>query len=168
MFTVKRSFSPIRTSDVVQLGHGDARFPVPRVGVIEVNMDDRPEPIYLDVELIDGRYRCVGIRSEGGLSGELLRLLPLTSLIRQGVTSFGVFTIPGLNQPASEITKDGPTDEALKNAAALYQFALILGDPPTKTVAARLEMGYSTAARWIALARERGFLGKTRQGKADA
>jgi len=62
------------------------------------------------------------------------------------------------------LRRDGPTDEALRWVAYLYRFALVMEEPPTATVERMLKL---TAARWVALARQRGFLGQSEgSGKA--
>jgi hypothetical protein len=44
---------------------------------------------------------------------------------------------------------------------------MLIGDPPTASVAKSLNLPHSTAARWVAKAREKRFLGPPeRQGKA--
>jgi hypothetical protein len=58
------------------------------------------------------------------------------------------------------------TDEHLRRVAALYRAALERGDPPTQTVGDEMHAGRSTAARWVAKARERGLLGEALPGKA--
>jgi hypothetical protein len=58
------------------------------------------------------------------------------------------------------------TDENLSQVAALYRAALERGDPPTQTVADALHVPRSTAARWVAAARERKLLGPSLRGRA--
>ncbi len=57
------------------------------------------------------------------------------------------------------IAAGGPTDEALRRLAEIYRAALVFGEPPARTVRERLGITAPTAGRWIARARERGFLG---------
>ncbi len=65
------------------------------------------------------------------------------------------------------LRRDGPTDEALRWVAYLYRFALVMEEPPTATVERMLELPRSTAGRWVALARQRGFLEQSEgSGKA--
>lgn len=65
------------------------------------------------------------------------------------------------------ILDGGPTDEALRWVAKVYRLALVMGDSPTREVESVFELPRSTADRWVALARERGFLGKAEgPGKA--
>ncbi len=57
------------------------------------------------------------------------------------------------------------TDENLHQVAELYRAAVEHGDPPTQTVADAMHAARSTAARWVAAARERGFLGPAVRGR---
>ncbi len=59
-------------------------------------------------------------------------------------------------------------DEHFEKVAAIYTAALRLGDPPTLAVAEDFVVSKSTAAKWIARAREKGLLPETAQGKAAA
>lgn len=53
----------------------------------------------------------------------------------------------------------GPTDDTLELVAYIYRYANVVGDPPAKSVEKAFELTRSKTGRWIALARERGFLG---------
>lgn len=57
------------------------------------------------------------------------------------------------------------TDELLREVAAAYRENVDTG-APTKAVAEKLTVSHSTAARYVAQARDRGFLGRTRAGLA--
>jgi len=58
-----------------------------------------------------------------------------------------------------DIGSRGPTEDALRWVATIYRVALVLGDSPTKAVREAFDLAQSTAGRWVALARKRGFLG---------
>jgi uncharacterized protein DUF6214 len=58
------------------------------------------------------------------------------------------------------------TKENLSRVAELYRAALENGDPPTQTVADAMHATRSTASRWVAKAREHGFLGPAVRGRA--
>lgn len=63
------------------------------------------------------------------------------------------------------------TDDLLRLVARLYREAVDLGEHPRGYIAARVDGGRasSTVARWILMARDRGFLGPatgTRAGEA--
>jgi len=57
------------------------------------------------------------------------------------------------------------TDENLRQVAGLYRAAMERGDPPTQTVADAMGVPRSTAARWVAKARERDLLGPSLRGR---
>lgn len=125
----------------------------------------------------------VEVRSrEGGpaVTGEAIRGVPVAKLVRQasGWVMFVERSHPN-GRPAQMIRRQidkagvdrirqaGPTDETLDWVAHAYRVALVLGDPPTGAVEKTFELPRSTAGRWVALARERGFLGKAEgAGKA--
>jgi hypothetical protein len=52
----------------------------------------------------------------------------------------------------------GPSPAELRDVAETYRAALEDGQPPKRAVMARLELAESTADRWIAWAREGGYL----------
>jgi hypothetical protein len=58
------------------------------------------------------------------------------------------------------------SDANLRQVADLYRAAFRRGDPPTRTIADEMHIARSTAARWVAKARDRGMLGPAMQGKA--
>lgn len=57
------------------------------------------------------------------------------------------------------------TDVDLEKAAAIYKTAQAQGLPPTVAVQEELSLSRSGASRWIRLARDRGILPPTSQGK---
>ncbi len=58
-------------------------------------------------------------------------------------------------------------DEFFAQVAAAYREAVIRGLDPGKTLAEDADVPHSTAARWIAVAREKRYLPKTRPGKVQ-
>lgn len=58
------------------------------------------------------------------------------------------------------------TDENLTEVAELYREAVKRGDPPTKVICRTWHVERSTASRWVAAARDRGFLGPAKRGRA--
>jgi hypothetical protein len=148
---------------------------------LEVAIDDHGVP----------RCRRLEIRAEDGpVSGDLIRRIPLARVMRKAVTAAArKLEPPGEDEaveawvrelPASErlefyeqYSKRGRspqrgspiTDENLRQVADLYRAALERGDPPTQTVADAMYVARSTA-RWVAKARERGFLGASMRGRA--
>lgn len=60
----------------------------------------------------------------------------------------------------------GPVTETLQWVARIYSLALATGDKPTRTVEVVFGVPRYTASRWVAAARDRGFLGPAQPGKA--
>jgi hypothetical protein len=58
-----------------------------------------------------------------------------------------------------DLIKEGPTDRTLQWVAHLYHYGLAISLKPAKVVEERLELPHGTAARWIRLARQKGYLG---------
>lgn len=52
----------------------------------------------------------------------------------------------------------GADDETYRRVAEVYRQAIVLGDPPTQTVADVLGVARATAGRWVQEARERKYL----------
>ena len=76
------------------------------------------------------------------------------------VEPWGLTVPPGL-------TEEGPTDRVLQWVAHLYHYGLAISFTPAKVVEDQLELPHGTAARWIRLAREKGYLGPSEgPGKA--
>jgi Family of unknown function (DUF6214) len=71
----------------------------------------------------------------------------------------------GLQVPA-EVADGGPTDRALRWVAHIYRYGLAIGYKPTKAVEEAVGLSRPRAGRWIAAAREKGFLGPAEVGKA--
>ena len=57
------------------------------------------------------------------------------------------------------LREEGPTDRVLQWVAHLYLHAMAVAMNPAKAVEDRLGLSHSTAARWIRLARQKGYLG---------
>ena len=57
------------------------------------------------------------------------------------------------------LREGGPTDRALQWVAHLYRYAMAVAMNPAKSVEDKLGLSHSTAARWIRLARQKGYLG---------
>jgi hypothetical protein len=69
--------------------------------------------------------------------------------------------------PPDGITAGGPTDRALQWVAHVYRYGYAVSFNPTKAVQETLKLPRSTAGRWIAAAREAGYLGPSEgMGKA--
>ena len=115
------------------------------------------------------RYICHEIRVRGGdgISSETLRFAPVAKWIQlhllHGEGTIHELPNPdryepwGLKPPAD--VAEAPTSRALRWTAHLYRFGLAVGSNPTKSVEERLGLPRSTAGRWIAKARQAGYLG---------
>lgn len=122
-----------------------------------------------------GRLHCQELtvrQREGGppVTSEAIRSVPVATLMRRAglnslltvnrggsSTSFSPFELT--NETVERLRALGPVRESLEWVARLYRLALVLGDPPTRTVEASFGLPRSTAGRWVALAREQGLLG---------
>lgn len=62
--------------------------------------------------------------------------------------------------------RNSVTKEHLQDVAAEYRKADAQGLPPTKTVANQFGASHSTAARWVGMARQQGFLGAASPGRS--
>lgn len=133
---------------------------------------------------------------EGGppVTGELLRLLSVKAFVKQALghawsdlvrTSGWVNRdLPGGDHgfaPSDQATawglldvaerdrmRDaGPVEETLQWVALVYRVALLLEEPPTKSVSGSFGIAQSTAGQWVAAARRKGSLGPSEgSGKA--
>jgi hypothetical protein len=106
-----------------------------------------------------------------------IRVANLTSFAARQVvqrTSYDPETGTSTLVPAGVTVEDveyvrehGLTDRTLRIVAHTYRLALITSQPPTKAVEEWLDLARSTAGRWVAAARESGYLGKAEgAGKA--
>lgn len=68
--------------------------------------------------------------------------------------------------PPDGLADEGPTDRVLRWVAHLYRLALAVEAKPTKAVQESFGLSRATTGRWIAAARDRGYLGATEPGKA--
>ena len=139
--------------------------------------------VELAVEVVAGRFMATSVlvrQREGGppVTSEGIRSIPVARLTKLAVAAHvmqveekdGVTTWTPMrmtDETAKRFRGEGPTDEALGWVARLYRLALLLGDPPVTAVEHGLGLPRSTAGRWVALARQRGFLGQAEgPGKA--
>jgi Family of unknown function (DUF6214) len=185
----KTRYSP-RPSGYVAVDHD---YVLPREFSIVHELDAGGEA-ELEVAIDDrGAARCVRLEvrapENGGIVTETLRAIPVGRLLHLGTTdalmtraqtpergpvgSFGPATLEEQRQfyqryANTRRPRQGSplTDETLAQVATVYRAALGRGDPPTATVAETMNVARSTAARWIASARERGLLGPAMRGRA--
>lgn len=144
---------------------------VPARGTV-VATDCNGYDLHATVELHGGRYQCrelcITSRDDGSeVTGEAVRSVPVAGVIREGVLSMARATaaLGGL-QPPDGITEHGPTREALEWVARIYRLAYAVGDTPKKAVESALGLPPATAGRWVARAREAGYLAPATPGRA--
>jgi hypothetical protein len=169
----------------------DRRYAVPRhfrstardeeVGVeveVETDVDDLGHPHCRRLEIRPLR--------DGEVTGETLRRIPIARWL--GLLMTAAIWKPsgrpgelqtGIPQPelaefyrrhgqAGRRPRSGSplSTDHLKEVADRYRAALDRGEPPTQAVANEMHAARSTAARWVAKARERGLLGPSLPGRA--
>ncbi len=131
--------------------------------------DELPGDIEVRVVLQGGRmvaHQVTCIAREGDrITAAALRDIPVAKIVRLGVLSLpGTFALAGKDFVA--LRKAGPSEETLRTVAAVYRLAYLIGDSPTAAVRGAFDVPKSTAARWVQLARARGFLGAADSRKA--
>jgi len=148
-----------------------------------VSTHSRHNVIELRVGVHDGRLVAdeVSVRRRDDcppVTSEMLRAIPVARLVRyaaatvQHVVSRGeggaMMVAPAWpHETEWANVRWGLNDETLRIVARIYRVAYLLGDAPTKTVQTMLDQPRSTVGRWIAAARQRGFLSESRgAGKA--
>lgn len=124
-----------------------------------------------------GRLVCQELtvrQRDGGppVTSEAIRSMPVATLMRHAglnslltanhssngdSTSFSPFELT--SETAERLRALGPARESLEWVARIYRLALVLREPPTRTVETTFRLPRSTAGRWVALAREQGLLG---------
>jgi hypothetical protein len=171
----------------------DRRFVVFRSCGSSGRDDDLGLGMDCDIEVDDyGRPHCkrfeVRALGDGEVTGAMLRQIPVAEWVGKSLAAIAfevhppdakderVRLTPGV--PPAEVTgfrenmrrprRGSPlTDEHLQQVADLYRDALARRLPnPTETIADDMHAARSTAARWVALARQRGLLGESLRGRA--
>lgn len=147
---------------------GGAKVPVEIRAVVDpVDHGAHPYLIEVHVELMNGRLGVSELtlrrRPDGPpITSESVRSLAVGELVRWlyathgGGGSLSTFDVDQLDPVARR--KEGQTDRVLAALADTYRFAYAVNDPPTQAVMAYLDCSRATAKRWIAAARERGYL----------
>jgi len=126
-----------------------------RVKVDFKTIDGRQMPVELCIEALNSGY---------ALSQNILRALPIARAVDM------YFQDQGLNVPLKEpsrakrINKEY-SDEELKFVASIYRSAFAVHMPVQATVAQERNIPISTAAKQIAAARKRGFLGSATRSR---
>ena len=124
------------------------------------------------------------LEEDGHITTDMLRKVKVDALMRSAITeAMRPAGDLGREETATSANRDAfyeryrrgarrprrgspVTDQNLRQVADLYRAAFRRGDPPTQTVADEMHIARSTAARWVAQARERDLLGPAMQGKA--
>lgn len=125
----------------------------------------------IEVGVVDERLVCVAIRAYDGheLTGHMFRQIPLSKLVREAAKGKIAhwrdgFAVRFINDTvAPESPRRRTINDAFLSAVAVeYRNALALGIPPSLSVAQRFgPTTHENARRWVAAARQRGFLGKS-------
>lgn len=157
---------------------GKAALPSPFTARFEFEDDHTVE---LDIAVEAETPICEAIRivrnpARPSLTGAELRRLPLRSWVTMATTQAAQTPSgehKGAWSPASEedtkqlwgqveqrVSRRTITDAFLREVAKDYRVALDNDTPPRDAVAKKFTVSLSTAARYVKLARERGFLGK--------
>jgi hypothetical protein len=147
-----------------------------------------PVQVHVDVDPESGRLVATEVRvsqkdDRSPVTSEVLRLIPVAHLIKQAIRNAVEVKTTGEGGSAvtqvsprvlteelrQRLVESGPTAETLDWVAYFYRLALLLGDPPTRTVEILFRVPRSTAGRWVAAAREHGYLAAAEgPGKAGA
>ena len=122
------------------------------------------------------RYVCAELTArhtsedEGFVTSETLRNLPVADLVAinvfrlRQVGEMAELPNPGDVEPwgftpPPDLAKEGPTDRTLRWVAHLYRYGLAISPRPAKYVEDTLKLPHGTTARWIRMARQKGYLG---------
>jgi len=135
------------------------------------------------VGVVEGRLAATHVearqRDDGPpVTGEVLREVPVARLVNYAKHTVKVRRPhegggyeSGPAWPSVEegeyVARHGLDDETMRIVARAYRVAYLIGQPPTKTVERLFDLPRSTAGRWVAAAREHGYLSASRgPGKA--
>ena len=157
---------------------------------VDVTVEDwRGVDLVATVTFHTGRAAVSDLRllqREGGpaITGELLRLLSVKAMVKAALAARWNELVPtgtvvaGPDREATawgllngsdreRLRQSGPVDETLQWVAMVYRVALLLEEPPTKSVSGAFGIAQSTAGQWVAAARRKTFLGPAEgSGKA--
>jgi hypothetical protein len=147
-------------------------FPVPTRIDMEFEGVSFPLDGSMTAVLTGGHYvvETMSVRRQAGgpeISTDLLRRVPVSTLVRTAIMATAIeqgswFHSADPEDLQRELAK-GPTEENLRRIARVYRIAYLSGEAPTAAVATACALPRSTAGRWVRLARQRGFLGPTRE-----
>jgi hypothetical protein len=97
-----------------------------------------------------------------------IRSLPLTALAQEAARLVEVAEFPTMGQLTTadfspehiaRLVAAGPVEETLNATAWLYRRALVMGEPPARTVQRTFDITRSRADRWVSMARQHGLIG---------
>jgi hypothetical protein len=167
----------------VDVGHG-VMLPEQFIARFIVGDDHTVE---MDIATVDGAPVCNAVRvirhpRRPSLSGHELRRFPLAEWVRYACSMVGVGNQGGVQTTSAEWKTDTYradvervipqpwrrnvlTDDFLKEVASVYRANA--DSAPIEAIREAWPSAHSTAARWVRLARDRGFLPPTTQGKAS-
>jgi hypothetical protein len=112
-------------------------------------------------------FRVFRLEARGRVTSEVLRQVAVSDLLWPMLHSDSVIReLPNPDNvepwgatPPEGLSKEGPSDRALRWVAHLYLYGMAVALNPAVEVEERLGLSHSTAARWIRLARQKGYLG---------
>jgi hypothetical protein len=167
----------------VDVGHG-VMLPEQFIARFIVKDDHTVE---MDIATVDGAPVCNAVRvirhpGRPSLSGHELRRFPLAEWVRYACSMVGVGNQGGVQTTSAEwktetyradVERVIPqpwrrnvlTDDFLKEVARVYRANA--DSAPIEAIREAWPSAHSTAARWVRLARDRGYLPHTTQGKAS-
>jgi hypothetical protein len=153
----------VRFEEQPSRGRKRANAPAPqwRVAELRVTVDDTTENLRaIPLHRIELAFNALGHEMSAELRQWLNDEVPgdLDKAIRK---QFEKHPRKKLKRPARRKLDDA----FFRDVAFAYREALIRGLNPGMTIAEDAGVPHSTAARWIAQAREKDYLPKTRQGK---
>jgi hypothetical protein len=161
-------------SERIELGDDLFIYADTRVRVVGWTHDVEIKVVVIDGRLSAGTVQVSWRDSIAGaraVTSDALRDVPVARLVshagaalhhvRGHLDSGGLRVGPAWpdDEEGAYVAEHGLTDETLRIVARIYRVAYLVANPPTKSVESTLNVPRSTAGRWIAAARERGFLG---------
>jgi len=120
-----------------------------QVDVVYATLEGRQMPVELHIRAVAPGY---------ALTQSIIRALPLAGTVDQYFRVQG-FNVQADRAPRAKRINKEYTDEELKFVAHIYRLAFAAHRPVQATVAQELKIPISTAAKQVAAARRRGFLG---------
>lgn len=174
-FSKEHRHASVRKGGTVDLGKG---LRLPKAFNATFYGPELPCRVSLDLEFEDGRLECKELKctvrdGDDELTSEAIRQIPVRLLIQEAAEYVLQDEVP--RKRVQYILEDldyqtlvsrGPTPETLEWVAVIYRFAYACHDDPTKSVVERFGIPRSTAGRWVAKAREQGFLGPAADRRA--